>query len=470
MTPELELWFQDLVAYWLQVAIITALAAVLLRTFRLRSPEAALPWLQLLLGACLILPTIQPWTTPTTTWVADNTANASRISAASATHPSARTMLLAVVLAGIVARLIWLAVGYARLCGYRRRARSLDAPELGIEQRLWTRGARPRVCLSSEVPGPVTFGFLRPAVLLPVLWQDLAPTQRDAVLYHEFFHVRRKDWLFHVAEEMIRALLWFHPAIWWLTGEIRLVREQVVDRRVVGLTGSPGSYVEVLLAFAGINSPGAAPAFTARRHLTRRITSLLEEVSMTKFRSLVSLAGITLCLAAAGALAVWCFPLQSVHSSFITKDDTPGIVGGVVGGVVQGIPGGVSGGVIGGVAGGVAGGVIGGVPGAQTAAVPQEAPAHRVGEKGLVAPTLLHKVEPAYTKEAKDAKIEGTVVLNVEVHPDGRAHNMHVERSLDPGLDQNALEAVKQWEFRPGTKDGKPVAVAASVEINFRLY
>jgi TonB family protein len=461
-----ESWFANLVAYWLQVAVITALAAVLLRAFRLRAPEVTLAWLQSLLGACLMLPALEPWTIPPTTWVAGNTANAVRISAAGATYPSARTLLIAVVAAGIVARLVWLAMGYARLCQYGRRAQPFHADQAGIDRWPWAGSACPRVCVSSEVPGPVTFGFLRPMVLLPARWLNLDPMKRNAILCHEFLHVRRKDWLFHMAEEVIRALLWFHPAIWWLTGEIRLVREQVVDRRVVGLTGSIRSYVEVLLAFAGVDTSGAAPAFTARRHLARRVTSLVEEVSMTKYRSLVSLAGITLCLAAAGAVAVWSFPLQSVRSTFITKDDTPGVVGGVI----QGIPGGVGGGVIGGVAGGVAGGVVGGVPGGQTvAAVPQEAPAHRVGEKGLVAPKLLHKVEPAYTKEAKDAKIEGTVVLNVEVHPDGRAHNMHVERSLDPGLDQKALEAVKLWEFRPGKKDGKPVAVAATIEINFRL-
>jgi TonB family protein len=171
------------------------------------------------------------------------------------------------------------------------------------------------------------------------------------------------------------------------------------------------------------------------------------------------------CLAAASAVAVWSFPLQSVRSTFITKDDSA-----PASGVVKGVAPGVIGGVVGGVPGGVIGGVIGGVPGVQTAAGdPQEQPIHHVGEGGTTAPKVLHKVDPDYTKEAKDAKIEGTVVLTVEVHPDGRAHNMHVERSLDPGLDQKALEAVKQWEFRPGKKDGKPVAVAATIEINFRL-
>jgi TonB family protein len=456
-----ELWFPNLLAYSLQVAVISALAVMLLRTFPLRSPEVTLAWLQSLLGACLVLPAVEPWTLPVTAPVAGVTAAVARISAAGATHSSARAMLIAMVLAGIAVRLVWLSVGYARLFRCSRRARLLDARQSGIDQWPWARAACARVCLSSEVAGPVTFGFLRPAILLPACWLNLGPVQRDAVVCHEFLHVRRKDWLFHMAEEVIRTLLWFHPAIRWLTGEIRLVREQVVDRQVARLTGSAQSYAEVLLVFAGVDSSGTAPAFTRRRHLARRITSLLEEVSMTKSRSVASLAGITLCLTAAGAVAVWSFPLQSVRSTFITQNDSAP-AGGVVSGVIQGIPGGIGGGVI--------GGVLGGIPGMQTvAAGPQNQTVHKVSEKGVTAPKVLHKIEPAYTKQAKDAQIEGTVVLNVEVHPDGRAHNMRVERSLDPGLDQKALESVEQWRFSPAKKNGEPVAVAATIEINFRL-
>src|SRR5579859_7501405 len=393
-----ELWFPNLLAYCLQVAIISALAVMLLRAFPLRSPEVTLAWLQSLLGTCLVLPTVEPWTLPANAPVAGVTATVARISAAGATHPSARAMLIAVVLMGIAARLVRLAVGYARLFRYCRRARPLDAHQAGIGQ--WPWAACPRVCLSSEVAGPVTFGFLRPAILLPARWLNLEPVQRNAVVCHESLHVRRKDWLFHMAEEVIRALLWFHPAIWWLTGEIRLVREQVVDRHVARLTGSTRSYVEVLLVFAGVDSSPTAPAFTPRRHLARRITSLLEEVSMTKSRSLASLAGITLCLAAAGAVAVWSFPLQTVRSTFITQNDSApaGGVVGIAGGVIQGVPGGVSGGVI----GGVAGGVVGGVSGVQTvAAGPQNPTVHKVSEKGVTPPRSFIKSIPLTPNKRK---------------------------------------------------------------------
>jgi len=88
---------------------------------------------------------------------------------------------------------------------------------------------------------------------------------------------------------------------------------------------------------------------------------------------------------------------------------------------------------------------------------------------GVTAPTLLFKVEPEYSEEARKAKYQGTVVLYVEVDPTGKAVNPKVIRSLGLGLDEKALEAVRKWKFKPGYKDGKPVTVAATIEVNFRL-
>jgi TonB family protein len=88
---------------------------------------------------------------------------------------------------------------------------------------------------------------------------------------------------------------------------------------------------------------------------------------------------------------------------------------------------------------------------------------------GVTAPTLVAKVEPEYSEEARKAKYQGTVLLYVEVDPNGRAQNIRVLHSLGLGLDERAIKAVKRWKFRPGTKDGKPVTVAAQIEVNFRL-
>src|SRR5579885_2233254 len=92
----------------------------------------------------------------------------------------------------------------------------------------------------------------------------------------------------------------------------------------------------------------------------------------------------------------------------------------------------------------------------------------RVGG-GVTAPVLISKVEPEYSEEARKAKYQGTVVLYVEVDPNGKPRNLRVVRSLGLGLDEKAIEAVNKWRFRPGYKDGHPVTVAATIEVNFRL-
>jgi periplasmic protein TonB len=86
-------------------------------------------------------------------------------------------------------------------------------------------------------------------------------------------------------------------------------------------------------------------------------------------------------------------------------------------------------------------------------------------------PTVIREVKPDYTAEAKQQGIQGTVELSVVVNDDGTVGEVKVTRSLDDkyGLDQQAVIAMKKWLFRPGTKDGKPVAVQVTVEMSFRL-
>jgi protein TonB len=88
-----------------------------------------------------------------------------------------------------------------------------------------------------------------------------------------------------------------------------------------------------------------------------------------------------------------------------------------------------------------------------------------------VKPRLKHEVKAEYTQEAKDAGIQGTVMLDTEVLADGTVGDVKVKQSLDTkyGLDQQAVNAVKQWTFEPGTKDGKPVPVRVDIEMTFTL-
>lgn len=85
------------------------------------------------------------------------------------------------------------------------------------------------------------------------------------------------------------------------------------------------------------------------------------------------------------------------------------------------------------------------------------------------APIVLFQVEPEFSEEARKAKLQGVVMLYGEVDTNGRLRNIRVTRALGLGLEEKAIEAVKQWRFRPGYRDGKPVVAAASIEVNFHL-
>jgi periplasmic protein TonB len=90
---------------------------------------------------------------------------------------------------------------------------------------------------------------------------------------------------------------------------------------------------------------------------------------------------------------------------------------------------------------------------------------------GVTMPVIVREVRPEYTSEARKARIQGTVTLDVVVVEDGTVGEVKVTRSLDEeyGLDEQAVKAMKQWSFKPGTKDGKPVAVRVDVQMSFTL-
>jgi periplasmic protein TonB len=125
------------------------------------------------------------------------------------------------------------------------------------------------------------------------------------------------------------------------------------------------------------------------------------------------------------------------------------------GGIGSGSGGGVGVGHGTGIGAGSGGGMGGGV--------------YRVGA-GISAPTAVYSPDPDYTEEARHAKKQGTCVLWLIVDSTGHPRDIRVVRGLGFGLDAKALEAVKQWKFQPALKDGKPVDVQISVEVEFHLY
>ncbi len=128
----------------------------------------------------------------------------------------------------------------------------------------------------------------------------------------------------------------------------------------------------------------------------------------------------------------------------------PGVGGGIGRGQGRGVGEGSGPGVGEGQGGGFGGGVF------------------RIGG-GVSPPTILFKVDPQYSEEARKARYQGTVVLEAIVRSDGTVDILRVVRSLGFGLDENAIQALKQWKFRPGMRNGQPVDVALNIEVNFNL-
>jgi beta-lactamase regulating signal transducer with metallopeptidase domain len=315
----------NIALYSLQVGLLIGLAASLPRAVRMRLPGSRLAFWHALLAACLLVPLAAPrqaQVLPALAFPAaapaSGTPARSPLPAAPPAPSVARAeIVLALLGAGALGRLIWLAAGFARLRRYRRRSHPLaPAPSWSVEA---------DIRISEDVASPVTFGLRKPVVLLPAGFPLLDAPTRDAVLAHECLHVRRHDWAFTMAEELVRTVFWFHPAIWWLLGEIQLAREQAVDRAAVEMTRAREEYVDALLALSSAPPRldlAPAPLFLRRRHLKQRITSLLKEPHMSKEKPIPALAAGLCFLAVACWLVTGVFPLTAAPQ---TVADAPGV-------------------------------------------------------------------------------------------------------------------------------------------------
>jgi protein TonB len=140
----------------------------------------------------------------------------------------------------------------------------------------------------------------------------------------------------------------------------------------------------------------------------------------------------------------------------IKEEEAPPPSMGVVGGVPGGVPGGQMNGVI--------GGIISNAP----MAVPKVAVQRVRVSQGVTQGMVLHKVQPTYPPLARTARVQGSVILAAVIGKDGAIQNLHV-LSGHPLLQQAALEAVKQWRYRPYILNGEPVEVDTQVTVNFTL-
>jgi len=152
-------------------------------------------------------------------------------------------------------------------------------------------------------------------------------------------------------------------------------------------------------------------------------------------------------------------PKQIVKTQEVASAAPPSNAPAAVGGVVGGVPGGVAGGQV--------GGVLGGVLNSPVAVPKVELKRVRVSQ-GVSEGLLTHKVEPQYPPLAKQAHIQGTVVLHALIGKDGAVKNLQVV-SGHPMLSGAAISAVKQWRYKPYMLNGQPVEIDTTITVNFTL-
>src|SRR5579862_5685309 len=115
-----------------------------------------------------------------------------------------------------------------------------------------TQSLRPvALCRSNQLRVPTAIGFLKPIVVLP-MWamEELSTLELNSILIHELTHLRRHDDWTNLAQQILKALLFFHPAVWWIESKLALEREMACDDAVLAATGNPHSYAQCLVSIA----------------------------------------------------------------------------------------------------------------------------------------------------------------------------------------------------------------------------
>ncbi|MFN7957576.1 MAG: M56 family metallopeptidase [Holophagaceae bacterium] len=271
-----------------------------------------------------------------------------------------------------------------------------------------------RLGLSHQVDSLVVLGWLRPVVLVPAAaLLALSPEGLEALLAHELAHVRRGDFLANVIQTFAEALLFYHPAVWWLSRRIRQEREHCCDDAAVQACGDPIFYASALVGLEELRLhptliPDLAPAASGGRLMSRIQRLLRPRITHDPVAPLAALLPAILLVAALGAAS-------------LAASDAP------------------------------------------------KAPAGAPVEMDFKKVRVKHQPEaPAYPPEAKSARIQGTVVVAVTIGTDGKVIEAKAE-SGPPELQACAVDYAKAWEFEPAKAKGKAVAARFRLTMPFRL-
>ena len=377
----------------------------------------------------------------------------------------------------------------------------------------------------SALAMPLTWGVFRPVIVLPASAGEWTEERRGVVLAHEMAHIARHDWLLQIGAQLARALYWFHPLAWLAAAHLRRESERACDDAVLNSGIAPSAYASQLLDLARTleNSGRAwstALAIARPSNLERRFAAMLNPSVNRRHLSrrtkwLVPLAGLCLLL----PLAALRLPAQNLSGKTSGSVHDPSGAGIANATIVmsnreantidmttsdreghfefKGLPAGkyelqvfrpgfreyeskvtLDPGrdfteVLTLEVGAVTEHVMV-VPVSSKEAAPIEKPAGRPSRLGLggnlEAAKLVTKVNPIYPSSAKDAGVEGTVVLHAVIGKDGKPLSLRVMNSqIDPDLARSAVEAVSQWRYLPTLLNGEPIEVDTTINVTYSL-
>jgi len=355
------------------------------------------------------------------------------------------------VLTARLARDWWLAERMRR----RDVRAASDALEVATRRLAGRLGVRRRVDIveSPWIDVPAVIGWLRPTILLPIgAFTGLAWQQIEALLAHELAHVRRHDHLVNALQGVVETLFFFHPAVWWLSRTVRIEREHCCDDVAVAACGSALQYARALATLEDVRQQHASMALAATDgSLVARVGRLVGRGPTGNRARPVPIAACVVVVMAAVSFA-------SIQARTTIQAQTPAVMSDRDLALAQqpapAPPRPVA------------------VPDAPTVAptptTPPPAPRPlRVGG-AIRPPRKILDVAPVYPEAARAAGIQGVVILEATIDPEGTVSNLRVLRSV-PDLDQAAINAVRQWRYDPVLLNGQPVAVIMTATVHFRL-
>lgn len=306
------------------------------------------------------------------------------------------------------ASLPWLDMIWAAGC-----AAVLARLALGLAQvRRWSRTATrgDGADFAAGVTVPMTWGVVRPQILLPESARTWPPAARELVLRHEAAHVRHHDWAWQIFARVVTATLWFHPLAWIADRQLRREAERAADDAVLASGVDAADYADELVNVARTMATGPA--------------AIMAAVGMVERSSLEHRVRHVLNTAAARRPAGW-----AMRGAIVALVAALSV----------------------------------------SVAAVQERPVYKVGDEGVTAPKVIREAKPQYSQDALRNRIEGEVILEAVVTEEGTLDDIRVVKPLETSLDQAAIDAALEWRFEPGRKNGDAVRVRVTLVFQFTV-